>query len=451
MGRLALVCIVQLVSAATLPLALADNSKSDDALGWPCWMLELTSDWIKAAQAGKHSLGDPNLRPLALAEICDSNTFLWDSVARGDGFGNFTARDACGKLCGGHGARVREFLNREFRNASAGQCSAPSFFPYRAFASSGDGAARSAEHTPAFRSAVRENGWQSRGYFYWDGASAVPSTVQGFPWAPSDTCERDGTMCEAEAFFRTHRERGAGYYLVDCDTAVAHEFREPGHPIAWQTIVAIDLLVAGIVTGCLTATMALVMKFVSPRQRFRTPLHGCFSDVGQCCLVCWCPCVQWARIAHWALDDEAPWPLFCLLYWICGDFKCCMGMITRQLLREKLGIEGTCMEDCLIHTFAHPCALCQEARELRADAYGVPTVAQPRPTGPLIPMQTINPSATASSSSGTATVIATLVQPMEHGAVRFDDKDCEYGEAAASRQSPADQCSGDSALTTQLL
>eukprot|EP01044_Picomonas_judraskeda_P042243 COSAG03_NODE_21648_length_301_cov_1.272277_1_plen_33_part_10 len=33
MGRLALVCIVQLVSAATVSLALADNSKSDDALG----------------------------------------------------------------------------------------------------------------------------------------------------------------------------------------------------------------------------------------------------------------------------------------------------------------------------------------------------------------------------------------------------------------------------------
>ena len=440
MGRLALVCIVQLVSARNAAVALGDNSTSD-ALGWPCWMLELTSDWIKEAQAGKHSLDDPNLRPMTLAEICDSNTFLWDSVARGDGFGNFTARDACGKLCGGHGDRVREFLNREFRNETAGQCSAPSFFPYRAFASSGDGAARSAEHTAAFRSAVRGNGWQSRGYFYWDGASTVPAMVQGFPWTPSDTCERDGTMCEAEVFFRTRRERGAGYYLVDCGTAVANEFHKPDHLIARQTIVAIELLVAGVGAVCLTVT-ALVMKFVSPRQRFRTPLHGCFSDIGQCCLVCWCPCVQWARIADWALDDEGPWPLFCLLYWICGNFRCCMGMITRRLLREKLAIAGTCMEDCLIHTFAHYCALCQEARELRADAYGVPTVAQPRLAGPLIPIQTINPSATASPSSGTATAIATLVHPSRQlakpGAVLLDT-------------SPADQFGGDGALTTQLL
>ena len=49
-------------------------------------------------------------------------------------------------------------------------------------------------------------------------------------------------------------------------------------------------------------------------------------------------------------------------------------MVTRPAVRNKLGIQGEFWEDCLIHCFTHPCALCQEARELKVDSYGKPQI-----------------------------------------------------------------------------
>ena len=122
-----------------------------------------------------------------------------------------------------------------------------------------------------------------------------------------------------------------------------------------------------IFTGC-------VCKFVGPRQIFSTPLHGCFNNIGNCCLVIWCPCIQWARIVEWSIDDPSPWWCFCLVYFFCGDFRNCLGMVTRPAVRNKIGIQGEFWEDCLIHCFAHPCALCQEARELQVNSYGTPQI-----------------------------------------------------------------------------
>lgn len=149
----------------------------------------------------------------------------------------------------------------------------------------------------------------------------------------------------------------------------------------WSTFLFIFL----IITGC-------VYKFVGPRQRFSTPLHGCGDDMGICCLVMWCPCIQWGKIAEWSLDDSTPWWCFCLFYFFCNDFRNCLGMVSRPAVRNKLGIPGEFWEDCLIHCFTHPCALCQEARELNVDSYGNPQIiiSQPviQPTI-IIPVESI--------------------------------------------------------------
>ena len=118
----------------------------------------------------------------------------------------------------------------------------------------------------------------------------------------------------------------------------------------------IFLSMSMIITGC-------VCTIVGPRQKFSTPLHGCGDDIGNCCLVTWFPCIQWGRIVEWSIDDPTPWWCFCLAYFLCGDFRSCLGMVTRPAVRNKLDIRGEFWEDCLIHCFAHPCALCQEARE----------------------------------------------------------------------------------------
>lgn len=50
---------------------------------------------------------------------------------------------------------------------------------------------------------------------------------------------------------------------------------------------------------------------------------------------------------------------------VCGSS--CVGMYAgqhRSVLRRKYGIEGDRCGDCLIHTVASPCALCQENHEI---------------------------------------------------------------------------------------
>jgi Cys-rich protein (TIGR01571 family) len=136
----------------------------------------------------------------------------------------------------------------------------------------------------------------------------------------------------------------------------------------------VELIFWSILLSISLALTTCVCRVVGPRQRFSTPLHACFDDIGTCCLVTLCPCIQWARIVEWSIDDQSPWWCFCLAYFFCGDFRICLGMVTRPAVRNKIGIQGEFWEDCLIHCFAHSCALCQEARELKVDSYGIPQI-----------------------------------------------------------------------------
>ena len=118
---------------------------------------------------------------------------------------------------------------------------------------------------------------------------------------------------------------------------------------------------------CVT-TLYITLRFVAPRQKFTSPIHHCFKDWGSCCLTSWCPCVSFGLNAEYALD--IPWWAMCCTYWCCHNCACCLGLWSRGNARRKLGIEGTCVEDGCIHAFAHPCALCQESREIAAARTG---------------------------------------------------------------------------------
>lgn len=107
------------------------------------------------------------------------------------------------------------------------------------------------------------------------------------------------------------------------------------------------------------------------RQLFSTPLHGCWNDVGGCCLTCWCPCVTWGKVAAFVWPEQLSQMLGCCLYCCCNSMSCCLGMVSRAELRKQLGVlnvhssqGGGCTEDCCIHCCAHGCALCQESREI---------------------------------------------------------------------------------------
>lgn len=106
--------------------------------------------------------------------------------------------------------------------------------------------------------------------------------------------------------------------------------------------------------------------YCAPQQKFSTKLTDINEDMGTTCLTCWCPCITFGEIFQDIYD--VPTILGCLLYTFCGSFRCCLSVLNRWGLRKKYNIDGErdkdfCLDIC-IHWWAHPCALCQERREL---------------------------------------------------------------------------------------
>jgi|EP01047_Picozoa_sp_COSAG01_P046962 Cys-rich protein (TIGR01571 family) len=116
----------------------------------------------------------------------------------------------------------------------------------------------------------------------------------------------------------------------------------------------------------------------APKQNFQTKIHSCGADWDICLVTAMCPCITWSKIAAYTgafavsngntygTHTEPPlnWPLCCTYFW-CNNLACCFGMMSRDGLRKKHRIQGDWGGDCMIHTFAHPCALCQEMAEIR--------------------------------------------------------------------------------------
>ena len=72
------------------------------------------------------------------------------------------------------------------------------------------------------------------------------------------------------------------------------------------------------------------------------------------------------HIMSWSLgnQEQNPWWLGCCIYFWCGDFRTCMGMLTRPQLRYKLGIRGEFWQDAIsafasLGSFAFPGFRCR--------------------------------------------------------------------------------------------
>ena len=95
-------------------------------------------------------------------------------------------------------------------------------------------------------------------------------------------------------------------------------------------------------------------------SNFNEDLFGCFSDL-KVCLAGWClPCCVQAVAVDKATGTGALIP--CLFVCFLG---CIGGAINRGKIRERFGIEGSFIVDCLLWWCCAECSACQEYREVR--------------------------------------------------------------------------------------
>ncbi|KAG8366555.1 hypothetical protein BUALT_Bualt17G0092000 [Buddleja alternifolia] len=83
-----------------------------------------------------------------------------------------------------------------------------------------------------------------------------------------------------------------------------------------------------------------------------TGLCDCFSDVPNCCITCWCPCITFGQIAEivdkGSTSCGASGALYALLAYITGC-ACIYSCFYRSKMRRQYMLpEGPC-PDCLIH------------------------------------------------------------------------------------------------------
>mmetsp|Transcript_40043 Transcript_40043/g.88929 ORF Transcript_40043/g.88929 Transcript_40043/m.88929 type:complete len:120 (-) Transcript_40043:218-577(-) len=102
---------------------------------------------------------------------------------------------------------------------------------------------------------------------------------------------------------------------------------------------------------------------VTPTKIWSSGVFGCCYDCGTLfCGLCCLPCLYGQNTSN--IDNSS---CFCntLLYSCCPFFTCCFAANTRQKLRAKYALPEEPCSDCCVHCICSPCAVCQEAREIK--------------------------------------------------------------------------------------
>ncbi|XP_059278603.1 protein PLANT CADMIUM RESISTANCE 3-like [Lycium ferocissimum] len=99
-----------------------------------------------------------------------------------------------------------------------------------------------------------------------------------------------------------------------------------------------------------------------------TELFDCCSDVPNCCITCFCPCITFGQIAE--IVDKgthscgASGALYFLIQSLTGC-GCIYSCFYRTKMRKQYNLPESSCGDCLLHFCCESCALCQEYRELK--------------------------------------------------------------------------------------
>ncbi|KAE8667290.1 Cell number regulator 1 [Hibiscus syriacus] len=101
-----------------------------------------------------------------------------------------------------------------------------------------------------------------------------------------------------------------------------------------------------------------------------TGLFACGSDVPNCCITCWCPCVTFGRIAEIVEEGSTSCGARGAVYTLIAVFTgcgcaCIYSGFYRQRMRSRYRLEEGRCNDCCLHLCCERCALCQEYRELK--------------------------------------------------------------------------------------
>ncbi|XP_075504307.1 protein PLANT CADMIUM RESISTANCE 2-like [Primulina tabacum] len=111
-----------------------------------------------------------------------------------------------------------------------------------------------------------------------------------------------------------------------------------------------------------------------PRVPWSTGLFDCFSDVENCCVTCWCPCITFGQIAEIVDQGSSSCAQNGALYAVIACVTacpCCYSCLYRSKMRENYSLHESPCGDCLVHFFCESCALCQEYRELKSRGYNM--------------------------------------------------------------------------------
>ncbi|KAL2518795.1 Protein PLANT CADMIUM RESISTANCE 2 [Abeliophyllum distichum] len=102
--------------------------------------------------------------------------------------------------------------------------------------------------------------------------------------------------------------------------------------------------------------------------RWSSYLCDCVSDVPNCCITCWCPCITFGHITESIDRGSTTCGVSGALYALMAltGCACIYSSFYRSRMRKEYLLPESPCADCPVHFFCETCALCQEYRQLKS-------------------------------------------------------------------------------------
>ncbi|XP_076893592.1 protein PLANT CADMIUM RESISTANCE 2-like [Bidens hawaiensis] len=111
--------------------------------------------------------------------------------------------------------------------------------------------------------------------------------------------------------------------------------------------------------------------YVAPQPvnaNWSTGICACCSDIPNCCITYWCPCITFGQLAEIVDRGNTSCVVHGVIYASIRFFTglaCIYSAMYRRKMRSQFGLRESPCNDYLLHIFCESRALCQEYRELK--------------------------------------------------------------------------------------